>query len=268
MGRTIIITEIGENHLGDIGRAKKMIKEAAGAGADFVKFQSYLASEVSPNDPEIEWFRKVQLSDEAHRELKKHADNCGIEFLSAPFSLGRAKFLCESLGLRKIKIASSELLNYRLLDYVNKHADTVFLSTGMATMKEVKNSLKHLNKVKNCYILHCVTEYPAKPEHLNLNAIKTLKTAFPDFKVGYSDHTIGVQACLAAVALGAEVIEKHFTLDKSLPGTDHVLSVTPGELKELVKSVRELETMLGSHLKKPTADEERIKNVVRSRFPK
>jgi len=266
--KTIIIAEIGENHMGDMGRAKKMIAEAARAGADMVKFQSYLASEVADTDPEKEWFARVQLSDAAHYELKECAQKHGVEFLSSPFSINRAKLLCEGLGLQKIKIASSELLNFPLLDYINRHADTVFLSTGMATLAEIKQALAHLNNVKTGYIMHCVTQYPVKPTDANLNVITTLRAEFPRQHIGYSDHTTGLQAALTAVALGAEVIEKHFTLDKSLPGTDHILSADPNELRQLVKGVREVETLLGSYDKKPTDDEAKIKSLFRSRFPK
>lgn len=266
--KTIIIAEIGENHLGDIKLAKKMIEEAASAGVDIVKFQSYLASEVSENDPEKEWFKKVQLSDEAHYELKEYAEKHGVEFLSSAFSINRAKLLLEKLRLKKIKIASSEMLNFPLLDYVNEHAETVFLSTGMATIEEIEAALKHLNKVKNCYIMHCVTQYPTRPEDVNLHVITTLKTVFPRYHVGYSDHTIGIKAVVLAVALGAEVVEKHFTLDKTLQGTDHILSADPEELKKMVKEIEEVETLLGSYVKKPTEGEEKIKSLVRSRFPK
>ena len=268
MKNVIVIAEIGENHIGDMERARRMVAEAARAGADMVKFQSYLASEVADDDPEKEWFARVQLSDEAHYELKECAEQHGVEFLSSPFSLNRAKLLCEGLGSRKIKIASSEMLNFPLLDYVNNHAEAVFLSTGMATIEEIRLALTHLNKVKTCYIMHCVTQYPAKPEDANLHAITTLKTTFPQHPIGYSDHTIGLLAALTAVALGAEVIEKHFTLDKSLPGTDHILSATPQELREMVERIKETETILGKPIKEPTLKEEEIKDFVRGRFPK
>jgi len=268
-GKTIIIAEIGENHLGDVGRARRMIADAAEAGADMVKFQSYLASEIADTDPEKGWFAKVQLSDEAHYELKECAERHGVEFLSSPFSLSRAKLLCEGLGLKKIKMASSELLNFPLLDYVNEHAETVFLSTGMATIGEIKLALAHLNKAKTCYLLHCVTQYPAKPDEANLYAITTLRTAFPRHPVGYSDHTIGVDACIIAVALGASVVEKHFTFDKNYPeGTDHVLSATPEEFVGMVARIREVEIMLGDGTKQPSSGERQIKDFVRSRFPK
>jgi N,N'-diacetyllegionaminate synthase len=266
--KTIIIAEIGENHMGDMERAKKMITEAAKAGVDMVKFQSYLASEVADTDPEKEWFAKVQLSDEAHYELKEYAEKHGVEFLSSPFSLNRAKLLCEGVGLKKIKIASSELLNFPLLDYIDQHAETVFLSTGIATLAEIKLALTHLSKAKTCYLMHCVTQYPVRPEDANLNVITTLRAEFPRHHIGYSDHTVGLQAALTAVTLGAEVIEKHFTLDKSLPGTDHILSADPDELRQLVIGIRDVETLLGSHHKKPTDDETKIKPFVRSRFAK
>ena len=268
-GKTIITAEIGENHLGDVERAKNMIADAARAGADMVKFQSYLASEVADTDPEKEWFAKVQLSDEAHYELKECADRHGVEFLSSPFSLNRAKLLCEGLGLKKIKMASSELLNFPLLDYVNQHAETVFLSTGMATLDEIKLALTRLSKAKTCYLLHCVTQYPAKPEEANLQAITTLKAAFPQHPIGYSDHTIGIDACIIAVALGAWVVEKHFTFDKNYPeGSDHILSATPEEFQEMVERIRKVEIMLGDGIKQPSPSERKIMDFVRNRFGK
>lgn len=268
MKKVIVIAEIGENHVGDMNLARRMITEAARAGANMVKFQSYLASEVSDNDPEKEWFARVQLSDEAHYELKKYADKQGIEFLSSPFSLGRARLLCEGLGLKKIKIASSEMLNFPLLDYIDRHAEVVLLSTGMATLKEIKQALTHLNTVKTCYIMHCVTQYPASSLDINLRALQALKKTFPGYPIGYSDHTTGLLAPIISVALGAEVVEKHFTLDKTLPGTDHVLSATPREMKKLVKQIRETELILGKPFKRPTLKEQEIKDFVRGRFPK
>lgn len=268
MKRVIIIAEMGENHLGDVGRAKKMIADAAEAGADMVKFQSYLASEVADTDPEKEWFAKVQLSDKAHYELKEYAEQHGVGFLSSPFSVNRAKLLCEGLGLKNIKIASSELLNFLLLDYINEHVETVFLSTGMATLEEIDNALSHLGSV-TCYIMHCVTQYPTKPEDANLHAITTLKAAFPRHPIGYSDHTIGIDAGIVAVALGASVVEKHFTFDKNYPeGTDHILSATQEEFKEMVARIRQVEIMLGDGIKQPSPGERKIMDFVRSRFSK
>jgi sialic acid synthase SpsE len=268
MRQTIVIAEIGENHIGNMELAKKMIKEAAKAGADIVKFQSYLSDEVKDTDPEKEWFSKVQLSDDAHYELKELAEKNKIEFLSSPFSLNRAKFLCENLGLKKIKIASSEMLNIPLLKYVNKHAETVFLSTGMSTINEIKKASLNLNNVEELYLLHCITQYPTKPEDANLLAITTLKNSFPMYKIGYSDHTIGILAAIISVALGAKAVEKHFTIDKNLPGTDHILSADPSEFNELIKKIEDIEILLGDGEKKPTKDEEKIISFVRSRFPK
>ena len=265
---TIVIAEIGENHLGNMDMAKAMIDQAVEAGADIVKFQSYRGIDVAEDDPERDWFGEVELSEEAHRDLKAYTEQRGVEFMSSPFSIERARLLCEGLGLRRIKIASSEMTNHRLLDYVNDHADVVFLSTGMATLDEVRESLSHLRNVRDVYVLHCVTQYPCEDRDANLLAIRALQTAFPDHKIGYSDHTIGLAAPLAAVAMGAQAIEKHYTLAKSLPGTDHVLSVTPEEFKEMVAEIRRLEAMLGSEEKAPRASEMEIREMVRGRWAK
>lgn len=264
--KTIVIAEIGENHLGDLELAKQMVTAAVEAGADYVKFQSYRGADVADDDPEKEWFGRVELSDQAHYVLQAHVRRKGAGFLSSPFTLERARFLCEELGLTKIKIASSEMLNFELLEYVNSRAEEVFLSTGMSTLQEVAEALSCLEKVSKICLLHCVTQYPAQPEELNLQVIRTLKAVFEDCQVGYSDHSLGLDACLAAVACGARVIEKHFTLDKNLPGTDHLLSATPDELRELVGRIRRLETMLGSPVKKPTENELKIREFVRRRF--
>jgi len=267
-GSTIIIAEIGENHEGDMDLARRMIKEAAAAGADIVKFQSYRGTDVRPDDPEREWFSIVELSDEMHHEMKAVAEAEGVAFMSSPFTIERARLLCEGLGLKQIKIASSEMLNLPLLDYVNQHADTVFLSTGLSTLEEIEVAVSHLDRVKQCYILHCCTQYPAEDAQANLRAIPLMQMAFPNHGIGYSDHTLGLEASVAAVALGAQVIEKHFTMDKNMEGTDHILSVTPPELKEMVRQIRRLEVLLGSPVKKPVAEEEKIRDFVRTRWNK
>ena len=264
--KTLVIAEIGENHMGDFDCALRMIEAAAGAGADIVKFQSYRGADVSESDPEREWFTKVQLPDEVHFKLKQHAEHCGVEFLSSPFSVDRARFLCESLGLRKIKIASSQMLCFPMLDYVNQHADTVFLSTGMATLPEIHSAVARLGAVKFLYILQCTTQYPTQDSEANLAVVQTLQKEFPDHRVGYSDHTLGILAAVVAVSLGARVVEKHFTLDKAFPGTDHVLSAEPAELKEMIRQIRAVEVLLGSSFKEPTASEKAIVDTVRSRF--
>ena len=254
--------------MGDPDRARRMVLEAAQAGVDMIKCQSFLASEVDSADPEKEWFSKVQLSDEMHRELKQIAELHGVEFLSAPFSIGRARFLCEDLGLRKIKVASSELLNIALLDYVAQRANTVFLSTGMASLDEIAQALEHLRAVPHVTVLHCVTSYPTDDGDANLLALEALRRAFPTRGIGYSDHTLGILAPVLAVALGATVIEKHFTLDKTLPGTDHPLSADPQELRQMVEMIRRTETLLGTPRKAPTPMELSVRDLVRGRFPK
>jgi sialic acid synthase SpsE len=263
----IIIAEIGENHLGDLHLAKQMIADAAKSGADIVKFQSYLGKDFKTDDPEKEWFTKVELSNEAHFELREFSMENGVEFLSSPFSLDRARFLCEELGLKKIKIASGMMLNFPVLDYINyMKIDTVYLSTGMATLNEINTALEHMKDIPNKYLMHCVTQCPCKEEEANLLAIKTLRREF-GLPVGYSDHTVGIDACLTAFILGAEVIEKHFTFDKNCPeGTDHIISMTNAELKELVTKIIKIELLFGDGVKQPSKGEEEIIEFVRNRF--
>jgi len=267
MEKIKVIAEIGENHIGDMEIARRLVEEAAQAGADYVKFQSYRPENFRPDDPEYEWFKKVSLSDEAHVMLKNRAEELGIKFLSSPFSLERAKFLCEKLGLKEIKIASGIMLNFKILDYIQDRVEAVFLSTGMATLGEIRDALRHIRKVPNIYLLHCTTQYPCGDKDANLRAIPVLKNKFPECKVGYSDHTIGAGACILATALGAEVIEKHFTFDKSAEeGTDHILSLDLRELKELVIQIRRAEDLLGKADKIPTDSELKIRDFVRGRF--
>jgi N,N'-diacetyllegionaminate synthase len=264
----IIIAEIGENHLGDLHLAKQMIADAVKSGADIVKFQSYRGKDFKADDPEKEWFTKVELSNDAHFELREFSMRNGIEFLSSPFSLERAKFLCEELGLRKIKIASGMMLNIKMLDYLNStNIDTIFLSTGMSTLHEIEEVLKHINNIPDIYLLHCTTQYPSKDEDANLKAILTLQKEF-NLPVGYSDHTLGIDACVSAVTLGASVIEKHFTFDNDCSeGTDHVLSATPAEFKDMVEKIKRIEILLGDGIKKPSESEKDIVQFVRTRFP-
>lgn len=265
--RTLIIAEIGENHVGDWDRARRMVAEAAHSGADIVKFQSYRAQDVAEGDAEREWFARVELPDELHAELQQLAREEGVEFMSSPFTLERARFLCERLRCRRIKIASSEMLNLPLLEYVNAHAQEVFLSTGMATLEEIRQALSRLNRARS-WVLHCVTQYPAEDGEVHLRALTALAEAFPDHPIGYSDHTLGIDAPVAAVALGARVIEKHFTLSKSLPGTDHILSAEPEEFAEMVRRIRRLERLLGDRRKAPVERESKIRDAVRTRWQK
>jgi len=266
--RTTVIAEIGENHVGDWDRARRMVAEAARTGAQIVKFQSYRGSDVAEDDPEKEWFHQVELPDAMHLELAELARANGVQFLSTPFTLERARFLCERVGLTSIKVGSSEMLNLPLLDYLNGRAQTVYLSTGMATLEEVRQAVARLGRIRRLVILHCVTQYPLQDADANLRAIPLLRNAFPQHEVGYSDHTIGLLAPVVAVSLGATVIEKHFTLDKTLPGTDHILSVTPEELRQMIGMIRRAEELLGAARKEPVAAERVIREAVRTRFPK
>lgn len=265
--KTVFIAEIGENHLGNIKTAKMLIKKAAEAGAEYVKFQSYTPKTFRYDDPEYDWFKKVYLTDNDHFRLKEHSKACGIKFLTSPFSLERAKFICEKLGLKEIKIASGMMLNFKVLDYINSVGiKKVFMSTGMAILSEIRQALRHLNRIPSIYLLHCVTQYPCKDKEANLRAIALLRKEFA-LPVGYSDHTVGIDACLVAVALGAVVIEKHFTFDKHCPeGTDHVLSATFDEFKEMVEKSKRIEVLLGDEVKRPTQSEEKILGFVRNRF--
>jgi N,N'-diacetyllegionaminate synthase len=265
-----VIAEIGENHGGDMALAREMVERAAAAGADVVKFQSYRGADVAPDDPERDWFTQVELSDDAHHDLAELARSLGAEFLSAPFTVERAQLLVEGVGLDAVKVASSEMLNLALLDYLNGRVGTVYISTGLSNLDEVRQAVDRLADVPRVCVMHCVTQYPLADEDANVRAISTLAEALPDerIEIGYSDHTLGTTAPLLAVALGATTIEKHFTTDRSLPGTDHVLSLLPDELEEMVREIRRAEAMLGSGEKQPVEGELEIREFVRNRFPK
>ena len=260
-----LIAEIGENYLGDLKLAEKLVTEAKKSGADYAKFQSYNQLCLKKNDPEYNWFKKVSLTDKNHIILKKYCKKKNIKFLSSPFSVERARFLCENLKMKTIKIASSKMHENYILKYLNNKCDKIFLSTGMANIKDIKNSLKILTNPE-VIIMHCVSEYPLKERNANLLAIKYLKKNFPKYEIGYSDHSIGILACLTAASLGATVIEKHFTLNKKFFGTDHILSATPSELKYLSSNLRNIPYLLGKEIKTPTQKEQKIKYFMRKRF--
>lgn len=267
--RITVIAEIGENHCGDVARARRMVAEAARAGADVAKFQSYSGTDVDPADPERAWFEEVGLSRAAHRRLADACREEGIRFLSAPFSVEWARFLIGELGCTEVKIASSEMLNLALLDEVaGGGVGTVYLSTGCATLDEVRIAVERLATVPRVVVMHCVTQYPTPDDQAGLRAIEALRDAFGGREVGLSDHTLGTLAPVLAAALGATVIEKHFTLDRSLPGTDHVLSLLPSELAAMVADLQRAQAMLGRAEKAPTAAERAIRDAVRGRFPK
>lgn len=278
MKKVLIIAEAGVNHNGDINLAKKLIEQAAKAGADVVKFQTFKANScvsvsakkakyqletTAKEESQLEMIQKLELSYESHFELMKHCKKHGIAFLSTPFDLESVEFL-RGLDLPYFKIPSGEITNLPYLKAVAKCKKRVLLSTGMANLGEIEAALTILRKngTRNITLLHCNTEYPTPFEDVNLNALKTLKEAFK-LEVGYSDHTEGIVASLGAVALGAVVIEKHFTLDKTMEGPDHRASLEFEELKALCKGIRELEKALGSGIKKASKSEAKNKIIAR-----
>jgi N-acetylneuraminate synthase/N,N'-diacetyllegionaminate synthase len=275
--RTFIIAEAGVNHNGDIKLAKKLINVAKDAGADAVKFQTFKAKDVVTQNAEkaeyqketigegsqYDMIKKLELTEEDFRELADYAKEKDILFLSSPFDTESVDLLDE-MNVPAFKVASGEITNFPLLKHIAKKEKPIILSTGMATLGEVEEALNVIRNegVKDVILLHCVSNYPAKIEDVNLRAMETLKQAFK-IPVGFSDHTLGITVPIAAVASGACVIEKHFTLDRNLPGPDHKASLEPNELKELVKAIRDVERSLGDGLKRPTKTEEEIKKVAR-----
>jgi N-acetylneuraminate synthase len=276
--RTFIIAEAGVNHNGDINLAKKLIGAAKDAGADAVKFQTFKAEKVVIKNAEkaeyqkettgigesqYDMIKKLELTEYDFKELAEYAKKKGILFLSSPFDKGSVDLL-DGLDVPAFKIASGEITNFTLLKYIAKKEKPIILSTGMSTLGEVEDALNVIRSegVEKVILLHCVSNYPARIEDVNLGAMETLKQAFK-IPVGFSDHTLGITASIAAVALGACVIEKHFTLDRNLPGPDHKASLEPDELKEMIKGIRNVEKALGDGIKRPTKDEVAIKRVAR-----
>lgn len=269
-----IIAEAGVNHNGSLDLALQLVDAAASAKADAVKFQTFKAEKlVSRHAPkaayqkantaaaesQLEMIRKLELSESDHLVVLKRCKERGIMFLSTPFDQESMAFL-HSLNLPLFKIGSGEITNLPYLRAIAAYGLPLILSTGMSTLAEVRAALSALEQAGldrgKVTLLHCNTEYPTPDADVNLKAMLTLQAAFPDVAgVGYSDHSQGFLACLAATALGATVIEKHFTLDRNLPGPDHKSSLEPAELAELVLSIRRIETMLGSGLKEPSNSE-------------
>ncbi|NQE54222.1 hypothetical protein C5S29_11565 [ANME-1 cluster archaeon GoMg3.2] len=271
-----IIAEAGVNHNGNINLAKKLIDAAKDAGADAVKFQTFKAENVVIKNAEKAEYqktvkeesqygmlKKLELTEEDFRELADYAKKDGILFLSSPFDKESVDLLDE-LDVPAFKIASGEMTNFPLLRYIAKKGKPIILSTGMSTLGEVEEALNSIRSegVEEVILLHCISNYPARIEDVNLRAMETLKQAF-QIPVGFSDHTLGITASIAAAALGACVIEKHFTLDRNLPGPDHKASLEPDELKEMVQAIRDVEKALGNGVKIPTKDEEEIKRIAR-----
>ncbi|MBI2968249.1 MAG: N-acetylneuraminate synthase [Bacteroidetes bacterium] len=282
MKKVIIIAEAGVNHNGDIHIAKKLIDAAAKAGADFVKFQTFNARlMVSPaakkaryqmenmkivkEKGQYDMLRKLELNRDAHKVLITCCKKKKIEFLSSPFDPESVELL-RQLGLGVFKIPSGEITNLPLLKKIGKLKKKVILSTGMATMKETGEALKVIisagTKKENITVLHCNSGYPTPMHDVNLKAMVAIRDKFK-IKVGYSDHTMGIEVPVAAAALGAEIIEKHFTLDKKMAGPDHKISLEPDELTAMVKAIRNIEMAMGSGVKKPTQSELKNLNVAR-----
>lgn len=276
----LIIAEAGVNHNGSLTIAKKLVDIAAEAGADIVKFQTFKADQMiskkapkanyqvrntGKTESQLDMIKKLELDLSMHKELMKHCAKKKIQFLSTPFDLKSIDLLC-SLGIGLFKIPSGEITNLPYLTKIGKLKKKVILSTGMATMGEIENALNVLTgcgtKLENIALLHCNTEYPTPMQDVNLLAMKTIKTTFK-VAVGYSDHTLGIEVPIAAVALGASIIEKHITLDKKMEGPDHVASLDPQELKDMVKAIRNIELALGDGIKKPSPSE--LKNKVIAR---
>ncbi len=301
--RTLIIAEAGVNHNGDTGMAMSLIDQAAEAGADVVKFQSFRAhnlvtatapkaayqfAQTDAAETQLEMLKRLELSEDDHHQLIEHCRTRGIAFLSTPFDPYSLRLLVGNFGLTRIKFGSGELTNAPLLLEAGKSDAHIILSTGMGTLSEVEQALGVLGYAMRggdampsrdafaaalwdeevwailhmrVTLLHCTTEYPAKVEDTNLRAMDTMAKAF-GLPVGYSDHTEGNAIALAAVARGAQVIEKHFTLDRSLPGPDHRASIEPAELADLVRDIRRVEAALGNGIKQPRPAEQANRPIV------
>jgi N-acetylneuraminate synthase len=304
MNNVFIIAEAGVNHNGSLDMALQLIDVATDAGANAVKFQTFIGEKLVSRyaskaeyqtrntgtaESQLEMIKKLELSEEQHMVLLEYCRNRSIEFMSTPFDLDSVDFLANVINVSRLKIPSGEITNGLILLKFAQTGKPIILSTGMSTLDEVEMALgvlafgfinsrekPSMGAFTEAYsssegqaflkdkvsLLHCTTEYPAPFEEVNLKAMDTLRDKF-SLPVGYSDHTIGIAVPIAAVARGAVIIEKHFTLDRNLPGPDHKASLEPGELKQMVSSIRQIELALGNGVKQPTASE--IKNMVVAR---
>ncbi|MEI6638240.1 MAG: N-acetylneuraminate synthase [Chlorobium sp.] len=278
--RTLIIAEAGVNHNGNFGLAKQLIDVAAEAGADLVKFQTFNANRqvthtakkadyqtknTDGSETQHEMLRRLELTHEMHKELIAHCAWRNIGFFSTGFDIESVDLLV-SLGQHQFKIPSGEITNLPFLRHIGRLGKPVILSTGMATLGEIEAAIEVLEQAgisrSNLTLLHCTTEYPTPMAEVNLRAMQSIHSAF-GVPVGYSDHTSGIEVAIAAVALGATVIEKHFTLDRNLPGPDHKASLEPAELKAMVTAIRNIEVALGDGIKRLTPGEAKNKPVAR-----
>ena len=259
---TSIIAEAGVNHNGDINLAKEMVEVAAECGADFIKFQTFKADELvtqkaskakyqqsDKNDSESQYeiLKKLELTSSVHQDLFEHCKRSGIQFLSTAFDIPSADMLKE-LGQNVFKIASGEITNLPLLRHIGGFNSDVIISSGMSTIKEISNAISAVEtagtKKDQITVLHCTTSYQLPMSDVNLNAMRKIAKDL-QVKIGYSDHTLGIEIPIAAVALGAQIVEKHFTLDRELPGPDHRASLIPTELRSMVEAIRNIEVALG-----------------------
>ncbi|MCI0481775.1 MAG: N-acetylneuraminate synthase [Candidatus Dadabacteria bacterium] len=265
-----VIAEAGVNHNGDVASAKRLVGEAKKAGADAVKFQTFKSEKVvsrsapkadyqkkttDPYETQLEMIRRLELSFDDFRVIKDECDRRGILFLSSPFDESSVDLL-DDLDIPAFKVASGEITNHPFLEYIGKRKKPVILSTGMSYLEEVQEACRVVQDsgCEELVLLHCVTNYPARAADVNLGVLDTMRAAF-QVPIGYSDHTLGIEVPLAAVALGACVIEKHFTLDKNMPGPDHRASLEPDELARMIEAIGLVQAALGDGIKRPTGVE-------------
>ena len=278
MSKVLIIAEAGVNHNGDITTAKKMVDVAKDAGVDYIKFQTFVPEKLVSRyaekaeyqkkntdaaESQLDMLRKLSLSENEFVSLKAYCDDVGIGFISTPFDLESIEFL-EKLDMDFWKIPSGEITNLPYLEKIAKTGRKVILSTGMSDIQEIKEAVNVLeaNGTTEIVLLHCNTQYPTPYEDVNLSAMNTTSKETGKV-VGYSDHTKGIEVPIAAVAMGAAVIEKHFTLDKTMDGPDHKASLEPNELTQMVSAIRHIEKAVGTGTKKPTASEMGNKAIAR-----
>lgn len=277
---TLIIAEAGVNHNGSLELAKSLVEEAAFAGADIVKFQTFKATKLVTNsapkaeyqiknsgesESQYEMIKRLEMTDHMHTELMDHCKSVGIQFLSTGFDIESNQYLSD-LNVPFFKVPSGELTNLPYLTHLSRLGKEIILSTGMANLSDIEAAIDILEKTgmsrDRVTVLHCTTEYPTPMEDVNLLAMQSISKAF-GVRVGYSDHTPGIEISIAAVALGATVIEKHFTLDRTLLGPDHRASLEPDELKAMVQGIRNIEKALGDGIKRPSPSELKNKPIAR-----